>query len=105
MRRRAATVDPDVGDVAGELLDRRRDRALQRMGLIEVVASRPTVDDARGEHPRVLAGAVHLDRLAFAARPQHIGCGHRLEREVGRVAERRLVEAGAGEDPPDTCDV
>ena len=100
VRRCAATVDTDVGDGRAELLDRRGDRQLQRMVDVEVVVDRPAVDAARGEHPGVLAGAVLLDRRRRSPPARRTSAWPPSARAGdGRVAERRLVETGVGEDP------
>src|SRR3954453_14676276 len=65
----AAAVDPGAA-LAGFELGRRRDLAeqelLQRMIRVPVALDRPAVRAAGGEHPRVLAGAVVVDRLGRA---------------------------------------
>ena len=107
VRRRAAAVDTDVRHrAAGELGDGVGDRQLQRVVDVQVaVVVRPAVHDARGQHAAVLAAAVHLQRRAPTAVAQHLVGRVLVERQVGGVPERLLVEAGTGEDAPRRAEV
>ena len=88
------------GVVAGRLRDGRADRLLQRVRRLAVGRGVPAPGHAGGEHRGVLAGAVLGDRLgpvAGALPGERLG---RVQRQVGRVLQGRLVEAGTREDLP-----
>ena len=78
---------------------------LERVVRAAVVGDVPAVADAGGEHRGVLARAVHEDRRLLPPGPDDLLTGRVVERVVGRGLERRLVEPGAGQDPPGPVDV
>jgi hypothetical protein len=87
------------------LADGRRDPPLQRMLDIEVVVDRPAVDPTGGQHRRVLAGAVLLDRRGLDPEGASLGPGDGIVGPGRGVAQVGLVEPERFEHPPDPLDV
>ena len=91
--------------LAGELGERARQRHLQRMVGLTVRRHVPPVEHAGGQHPGVLARAVHGDRLPATAVAQPGVPLLVVERDVGRCLQRRGVQPRALQDPEGAVDV
>jgi hypothetical protein len=104
-RRTAAVHAGGAGPLARAALQRPSDRHLQRVRGIEIRRRGPVVDDAGGKHRRMLSRAVHDDPLRLPAGSQVRVELPLAERQRGRRAQRRLVQASAGEDPSHAVEV
>ena len=96
---RAAAVERRVSDRdAGEPLDLRPNRALQRVRGVEVVGGVPAGCDAGGEHRGVLARAVLGQRARVPTGELPLDRGGRSQREVRSVLQVGLGQAGTGQE-------